>query len=88
MMPGVLQGFYKCQNGCDHDMLVVGSPIELTMLIRTMGLDDANVNQDHKTGKTVFTTDDGTYLTLTPAESATDLLAQHFMQQGGPQPPF
>lgn len=82
--PGVLQGFWKCPNGCDHDILVVGSPIEISMLLHTMRLGPETAKVDQNGEVTAISTDDGTYLTLRPAISATDWLTESLM--GGKSP--
>lgn len=82
--PGVLQGFWKCPNGDDHDLLIVGSPIEISMLLRTMNLGPETAKLEQDGVVSTITTDDGTYLTLRPAMSVTDMLADHIAKGGNP----
>lgn len=73
---GVLSGYYKCPDKCDevHDMLIIGHPINLTQVLQHMGFNPDEV-ETQDDGTIVIRDDRGSYLTMRPAQRATDVLA-------------
>lgn len=95
---GILQGVVACpKGGHDHDICMVGSPLDLMKVVAILGLEpcEENVRQhverEAKPGDPFIFKGEGSYLTMRPVERASDFIGGWLadqMRNGEELPPF
>lgn len=80
LVPGVLTGFYQCENDEHglHDVLMVGHPAELIIAAKMMTGGGTDITgPDTETGAVEFRSKDegnATYLVMKPAQAAVNFI--------------